>query len=643
MRKCIATVSLSGTLAEKLDAIAAARFEAIEVFENDLIQFQGTPKDLREMAAGRGLGIDLYQPFRDFEGVADAQFERNLVRAEHKFDIMEALGAPMMLVCSNVSPNAIADDARAAAQLHALAERAARRNLRIGYEALAWGRQVSHYDHAWSIVQKADHPHLGVVIDSFHILSLGDDPAPITEIPGDKIFFLQMADAPRLAMDVLQWSRHYRCFPGQGQFDLARFLEYVLVAGYSGPLSLEIFNDVFREAPNRRTAVDAMQSLLYLEAETRRRLTKSAADNPQSRSAQAVRRVALVDLPEPPRLDGVAFLEFAVDKDNERTLGALLESLGFASAGRHRSKEVSLYQQGDIHLVLNAEPFSFARAHFAEHGPSICALSLTTDDSLRALNRSTALNCPRFDSRIGPHELKIPAIRAPDGSLVYFVAAELGSGALYEIDFDLSASASAKDNDAGLTSVDHVAIGLPVEALDTWILFYRAVLGMQPGESLELSDPYGLIRSCGVASDNRAVRVVLNVSQSRATQTARTISAQGGASVHHIAFACSDIFASMEKLLANRARFVPISGNYYDDLLARFDLPLTTIERMRRYNILYERSGSGEYFHAYLEPFAGRFFFEIVQRTGDYDGYGALNASARIASQVQRSATTAQS
>src|SRR5437867_2028420 len=264
---------------------------AIEVFENDLIQCRGTPRDLRAMAADRGLGIDLYQPLRDFEGVADAEVERNLARAERKFDLMETLGAPMMLVCSNVSPSAIDDDARAAAQLYALAERAARRNLRIGYEALAWGRHVSHYEHAWSIVAKADHPHLGVIIDSFHILSLGDDPAPIAKIPGDKIFFLQMADAPRLAMDVLQWSRHYRCFPGQGQFDLARFLEYVLVPGYNGPLSLEIFNDVFREAPVRLTAVDAMQSLLYLESQTRQRLASAAGANPQSSAVQALGRV----------------------------------------------------------------------------------------------------------------------------------------------------------------------------------------------------------------------------------------------------------------------------------------------------------------------------------------------------------------
>src|SRR6478672_4235159 len=154
MRKCIATVSLSGTLAAKLDAIAAARFDAIEVFENDLIYFQGTPADLARMAADRGLGIDLYQPFRDFEGVSDTLLRRNLDRAERKFDVMEALGARLVLVCSNTSPGLDPDTERMATQLYELAERAAQRNLRVGYEALAWGRAVNLYSQAWSIVER---------------------------------------------------------------------------------------------------------------------------------------------------------------------------------------------------------------------------------------------------------------------------------------------------------------------------------------------------------------------------------------------------------------------------------------------------------------------------------------------------------
>src|SRR6188472_279295 len=193
MRRSIATVSMSGTLRQKLQAIAAARFDGIELFEADFVNFAGSAADLRAMAGDLGLSIDLYQPFRDFEGMPDADHARNCDRAERKFDLMQALGAPTLLVCSNTSERSLADPQRSAAQLHELAERAARRNLRIGYEALAWGRHVNRYRQAWAIVERADHPHLGLVLDSFHTLSLGDDPSAIATIPGEKIFFLQMA------------------------------------------------------------------------------------------------------------------------------------------------------------------------------------------------------------------------------------------------------------------------------------------------------------------------------------------------------------------------------------------------------------------------------------------------------------------
>src|SRR5690348_14356728 len=276
MRRSIATVSMSGTLRDKLEAIAAARFDGYEIFENDLLYFQASPAEVGALAADLGLACELYQPFRDFEGTSETVFRRNLERAERKFDVMQALGCRLMLVCSNTRADVIADEALMAEQLHALAERAAQRSIRIGYEALGWGRVVNRYAQAWSIVRRANHPHLGLILDSFHTLSLRDDPTGIASIPGDRIFFLQMADAPWLTLDVTSWARHYRNFPGQGQLDVVRFFEQVLLAGYSGPLSLEIFNDVFRETPNRRTATDAMRSLLFLESVARERLEKVA-------------------------------------------------------------------------------------------------------------------------------------------------------------------------------------------------------------------------------------------------------------------------------------------------------------------------------------------------------------------------------
>jgi 4-hydroxyphenylpyruvate dioxygenase len=228
MRRSIATVSLSGNLQEKLEAIAAARFDAVEIFENDLLFFDGSAKGARYLASSLGLEISLFQPFRDFEGVPDDLFKRNLDRIERKFDLMQELGATLLLVCSNVSQATLDDKQRMVAQLREAAERAAKRGLRIGYEALAWGARVNRFGEAWRLVEKADHPHLGLVLDSFHTLAVRDDPAPIASLPGERIFFVQLADAPSLSLDPLSWSRHYRCFPGQGDLDIPGFLAAIL-------------------------------------------------------------------------------------------------------------------------------------------------------------------------------------------------------------------------------------------------------------------------------------------------------------------------------------------------------------------------------------------------------------------------------
>src|SRR4051795_1120592 len=277
-RAAVATVCLSGTLEDKLSAAAAAGFDGVEIFEPDFIASSWSAAQVRDRCADLGLSIDLYQPFRDFDSSDPAVLAANLRRAEHKFDVMEDLGTDLVLVCSSVAPTALDDDDGIAEQLHQLAARAAERGLRICYEALAWARFVNTYERSWEIVRRAGHPALGLCVDSFHILSRGSDPAGIADIPGEKLFFLQLADAPFMDMDVLQWSRHYRLFPGQGTFDLPAFLGYVLAAGYDGPLSLEVFNDVFRQADPERAAVDALRSLLALQEATAVRVPADLRD-----------------------------------------------------------------------------------------------------------------------------------------------------------------------------------------------------------------------------------------------------------------------------------------------------------------------------------------------------------------------------
>ena len=158
----------------------------------------------------------------------------------------------------------------------------------MAYEALAWGKYVNDYEHAHRLVEMVDHPNLGTCLDSFHILSRDWDTAPIEDFNPDKIFFVQVADAPKLSMDVLSWSRHYRVFPGEGQFELAKFMGHVVRAGYTGPVSLEVFNDVFRQSDVERTAVDAMRSLIWLEEQSAKWLDANPAPPPDGAGAGAV-------------------------------------------------------------------------------------------------------------------------------------------------------------------------------------------------------------------------------------------------------------------------------------------------------------------------------------------------------------------
>ncbi|NGY64142.1 sugar phosphate isomerase/epimerase and 4-hydroxyphenylpyruvate domain-containing protein [Lentzea sp. NEAU-D13] len=575
LRTAIATVCLSGTLDDKLAAAAEAGFDGVELFENDLLAARRGPAEIRRRCADLGLSIDLYQPFRDFEAVPPDVLAANLRRAEHKFDLMAELGVDTVLVCSSVSPDAIDDDDLAAEQLHLLATRAGERGLRIAYEALAWGRFVNGYEHAWRIVRRAAHPALGVCLDSFHILSKGDDPRAIRAIPGEKIFFLQLADAPTLPMDVLQWSRHHRLFPGQGDFDLTTFTRNVLDAGYRGPLSLEVFNDVFRQSDPYRAAVDAMRSLVGLKDS-----------------------LGLLDVPAAPVSDGYAFAE-VVGESN-------LAALGFTRTGVHRSKPVELWTQGDARVLVNAN---------GEPG-AIGALGISVPDPAAAAQRAKVLLAPPLSRTAGPGEAPLTAIATPDGTQIFLCANDDWLG-----DF-VPTGESAPG--AGITGIDHVALTQPFDNFDEATLFYRAVLGLEPGATAEFAAPFGLVRGRGVSGGG--VRLTLDAALVRRGGWAPAVEEP-----QHIAFTCTDAVACAEALRQSGARLLDIPGNYYDDLAARTGLPADRLSALREHSVLYDRDEHGEYLHFYTELAGARVFFEVVQRIGGYRGFGVTNAPVRMA------------
>ncbi|MEU6797049.1 TIM barrel protein [Nonomuraea wenchangensis] len=613
----LATVCLSGTLEDKLAAASAAGFGGIEIYEDDLIVSSWSPGRIRQECAHLGLSIHLYQPFHDFEAVPRETFEANLRRAERKFDVLEQLGATTMAVCSTTSAHALDDDDLAAEQLHTLADRAARRGLRIAYEGLAWGRYVNTVEHAWRIVRRADHPALGLCLDSFHVFARGDDPAAIRAVPGSKVFHLQLADAPRLNMDAWEWSGHHRLFPGQGDFDVAGFLGHVLATGYDGPLSAEVFNDVCRQADPRHVAVDAMRSLLSLEE------TVGAAG-----PATARERVRLADLPPAPRLGGHVFTELAVDEISGPAVARVLTALGFTHAGRHRSKPVQLWSQGAARLLLNYAPQRTVPAGTA----AICALAVESADPAGSAQRAERLLAPVLPRVRREGEAHLNSVAAPDGTAVFFC--RTGGDDNWLDDFAPTGREARLDG--LLTGTDHVSLTESVDDFDQAALFYHAVLGLQATPTTTLPAPFGLMHSRAAADPQHHVRINLNTAPLRRGDWSPAVP-----SPQHIAFTTDDAIAAAQAMRALGAPLLTIPGNYYDDLDARLALPQELLTAMRRHSILYDRDQHGEYLHFCTEMIGARIFFEVVQRVGGYSGYGApTSAAVRMAAHRRRRLTT---
>ncbi|WP_333826515.1 bifunctional sugar phosphate isomerase/epimerase/4-hydroxyphenylpyruvate dioxygenase family protein [Pararhodobacter sp.] len=623
MKTSIATVSVAGTLQEKLEAIAAAGFDGVEIFEQDFIASDIAPADLGRMVRDHGLEITLFQPFRDFEGLPAPLRDRAFARARRKFDLMCEIGADLVLVCSSVHPESMGGIDRLADDFAELGTIAAAQGLRVGFEALAWGRHINDHRDAWEVVRRADHPAVGLILDSFHTLGRGIAPDTIRAIPGDRIFFVQLADAPKIEMDLLYWSRHFRNMPGEGDLDVTGFMRAVAATGYKGPLSLEVFNDEFRAGLPRLVALDGHRSLVALMDRVRR--------------AEPALSVDLPAFPPPEPVKRVAFVEFATSADEAPQLATLLETLGFAEAGNHRSKPVRRFRQGDINILMNTATDGFAHTAYVNHGTCVSEIALAVPDAKAVFARGVALRADPFGDGPGPGELSIPGLRGVGGSLLRLVDTGDSAASLWKVDF-LTAGLVETEGEgpmgAGLTAIDHIAQTMPYDEMLSWTLFYSTLFEAEKMPMLDVADPDGLVRSQAVRAG--ALRVTLNGAQGPRTLAGRFLTDSFGAATQHIAFATDDILATADRLAELGFAALPIGANYYDDLAARFGLPPERIAALKARNILYDRDEAvpgSAFFQLYGRPFADGMFFEIVERRGGYDGYGAANAPFRLAAQ----------
>jgi len=255
------TATFGGKLPAKLQAMRDAGFEATEFWPRDLFEHAEGPEVAIDLLRQSGLQLSAYQALRNFEGSTEAQMPLKLEIARQLMDQMVLVGADTLVLCSNTDPTASGERALCAAHLRRLGDMAAIRGMRIAFETLSWGRWINDYRDAWALIQEVAHPCIGLLLDAFHLFVSRTPLQDIARIPAQNIFLVELADLPQANLTPLEISRSYRLLPGEGVGPVAEFLDQIGQTGYSGVLSLEIFNAHHAAQEPAAVALHAMDRL----------------------------------------------------------------------------------------------------------------------------------------------------------------------------------------------------------------------------------------------------------------------------------------------------------------------------------------------------------------------------------------------
>ena len=337
-------------------------------------------------------------------------------------------------------------------------------------------------------------------------------------------------------------------------------------------------------------------------------------------------RVDLWD--NPMGTDGFEFVEYTAPDTEE--LGRLFEQLGFAKVARHRSKNVSLYRQGDVNFIVNAEPESFGQAFARLHGPSACAMAFRVDDAAAAQKRAIELGAKPVAGKIGPMELNIPAIEGIGGSMLYLVDRYGARGTIYDVDFVPVPGVAQNPKGVGFSQIDHLTHNVHRGRMDQWADFYSRLFNFRQIRYFDIEGKLTGLKSRAMTSPDGKIRIPINESSDDKSQIAEYLAAYHGEGIQHIALGTADIYQTIEALRERAIRFIRTPAAYYDLVDQRLPGHGEDLDRLKRDEIQIDGAPGetgGRLLQIFTETVIGPIFFEVIQRKGD-EGFGEGNFKA---------------
>ncbi len=334
--------------------------------------------------------------------------------------------------------------------------------------------------------------------------------------------------------------------------------------------------------------------------------------------------------------DGFEFIEYTAP--DPKALGKLFERLGFTAVARHRHKDVTLYRQGGINFIVNAEPDSFAQRFARLHGPSICAIAFRVKDAAKAYRHALELGAWGFDNKTGPMELNIPAIKGVGDSLIYFVdrwrgkhgaaAGSVGDIDIYDVDFEPIAGADPTPIGHGLTYIDHLTHNVHRGRMREWAAFYERLFNFREVRYFDIEGKVTGVKSKAMTSPCGKIRIPINEEGSEtAGQIQEYLDAYHGEGIQHIALGSNDIYRTVDGLRERGIQLLDTVDTYYELVEKRIPGHGEPLDELRRRKILIDGAKDDLLLQIFTENQIGPIFFEIIQRKGN-QGFGEGNFKA---------------
>ncbi len=333
---------------------------------------------------------------------------------------------------------------------------------------------------------------------------------------------------------------------------------------------------------------------------------------------------AALNSTNPMRTDGFEFVEYAAPDPD--LLRRLFDSMGLAAVARHRSKNVTLHRQGDIHFIINAEHDSFAQQFARAHGPCACAMAFRVADARSAYSRALELGATPGPVTAGPMELNIPSIVGIGGSLIYLVD-RYGERTIYDVDF-VPVESSEAPAPVGLVRIDHLTHNVKRGNMNVWAGFYEKLFNFREIRYFSIEGKQTGLFSRALTSPCGKIRIPINESQDDKSQIEEYLNEYKGEGIQHIALGSEDIYRTVDALRARGVEFQQTPDTYYEGVDARVAGHRESISEMKSRGILVDGSEkSGILLQIFTKNAIGPIFFEIIQRKGN-DGFGEGNFQA---------------